>query len=162
MKTLLTLLILTVSAGSMLSADYSNRNCDANRNCGGCRSGCGGNAVNQNRNYQYSQQQRQPGGYAQQNQGYYNHGDAQKQKENNYNQNGRTTFQNDRDLTNKVQDSFRSAFSDKYDNVSVSVNNGNVVLTGSVASQDDKNSLEEKVRSVPGVKSINNQIRVQG
>lgn len=153
----------------------------------GCKSGCNnqyytrdnqdGNYQNENqdRNYQNYQdrtnQDRQDRNFqdrrnAAQDQrmqnnnqpGYYNHGDAQKQQDS---QNGRTASQNDRDLNNKVQDALRSAFSNKYDNVTVNSKNGNVMLSGVVSSQDDKASLEQKVLGIAGVRSINNQVRVQ-
>lgn len=69
--------------------------------------------------------------------------------------------QGDQELTTKIRDSLHSIFSKKYDNVNVTVNSGIVTLTGAVASQDDKNALEEKVRGIPGVQSVNNQITIQ-
>jgi len=41
------------------------------------------------------------------------------------------------------------------------VNNGNVTLTGTIPSQDDKNNLEQKVREMDGVQNVNNQVTVQ-
>ena len=68
---------------------------------------------------------------------------------------------NDQRLTADIQDSLRSRFSDKYNNVQVTVNNGNITLRGTVASEDDKADLEEKVRDMDGVRSVNNQVTIQ-
>jgi osmotically-inducible protein OsmY len=48
-----------------------------------------------------------------------------------------------------------------FESVNVSANNGNVTLTGTVPTQDDKNSLEQKVRGMDGVQNVNNQVTVQ-
>ena len=69
--------------------------------------------------------------------------------------------QNDQKLAAQIQDSIRKDASNKYNNVNVSVNNGYVTLRGTVANQKDKSALEQKVRGMPGVQSINNQITVQ-
>jgi len=53
-----------------------------------------------------------------------------------------------------------AAFSGKYNDVSVTLNKGGVSLSGSVASQEDKENLEQLFRSV-GLKNIDNQIIVR-
>lgn len=63
--------------------------------------------------------------------------------------------------TQEVQDSLRGMFVTKYNNVNASVNNGYVTLQGTVASQEDKNDLEQKVRKMDGVRGVNNQVTVQ-
>lgn len=70
--------------------------------------------------------------------------------------------QTDMQMQKKIQDSLRSSFSSKYNNVNAMVNNGTVTLTGTVATQDDKMDLEKKVRTMDGVQGVNNQITVQG
>ena len=70
--------------------------------------------------------------------------------------------QTDMQLQGKVQDSLRSSFSSKYNNVNATVSKGYVTLTGTVATQDDKMDLDKKVRTMDGVQGVNNQIMVQG
>lgn len=77
-------------------------------------------------------------------------------------QNGQGQNQNpDQKLSGQIQDSLRSAFSTKYNNVKVSVNNGNVILQGTVPTQEDKTALEQKVRNMDGVRNIDNKVTVQ-
>ncbi len=46
--------------------------------------------------------------------------------------------------------------------VKFDVNQGNVTLNGFVGSKWDRDEIENRVRSVEGVRSINNQISIQG
>jgi osmotically-inducible protein OsmY len=174
MKKLCALFILTATA-SMLNA-YSGNYGYGDGSYSGCNSG---QSTYQQGSYhpqgQYGQYQSPQGQYGQYQgqyqqdqsfQGYNQPGYSQGQYSQNqqgygYNQSGGNATQNDQQLTSKIQDSLRSAFSSKYNNVNATVNNGNVTLTGTVASQDDRNSLEEKVRGITGVQNINNQVRVQ-
>jgi osmotically-inducible protein OsmY len=68
---------------------------------------------------------------------------------------------NDQKLNSDIRDSLRSRFSDKYSNVNASANNGTVTLTGTVATQEDKNDLDKKIRDFKGVRNVNNQVMVQ-
>lgn len=63
----------------------------------------------------------------------------------------------DADVAKKVRDELSS-----YDNVSVQINNGEVTLRGTVDSQNDKDKIEKKLRSIRGVRNVNNQITVRG
>lgn len=101
-------------------------------------------------------------------------------------QNGVTTKESseqDQKLAKQIQDSLQSFFSnkyknvivyiyksyvtlqsffpDKYSNVIVQVRNGNVTLQGIVATQEDKNSLEQEVRKISGVKNVINKVTVE-
>lgn len=148
MKKLLTIIALTASA-SMLNADYNGSYGYGDSNYGGCSGNQGPYQQGQYGQYGQNQGSSSPWQYSQNQQGY------------GYGQSGGTAIQNDQQLTSKIQDSIRSAFSNKYNNVNVSVNNGNVTLTGTVASQDDKNNLEQKIRGMPGVQNVTNQVTVQ-
>lgn len=64
----------------------------------------------------------------------------------------------DRAMYKSVIDSVRS----RYPNVSVFVDNGNVTLQGYVRSQDEKRSLEDKIKNMNGVRNLNSQLRVEG
>lgn len=69
----------------------------------------------------------------------------------------------DKDIMDKVQKKIGAGwFSKGYEGVKYSVNNGVVTLTGSVATIDEKNKVEEKVKAIDGVKSVDNQITVTG
>lgn len=48
-----------------------------------------------------------------------------------------------------------------YENVKATVNDGNVVLTGSVKTQGDKEKIEKKIRDIDGVDRVDSQITVQ-
>jgi len=69
--------------------------------------------------------------------------------------------QNPQQMGSKIQDSLHGTFSTKYNNVTASFNNGVVTLQGTVATQEDKNDLEQKVSKMDGVQSVNNQVTVQ-
>ncbi|MBA3815548.1 MAG: BON domain-containing protein [Parachlamydiaceae bacterium] len=69
----------------------------------------------------------------------------------------------DQDIDKKIHDLIDSGvFSKGYPNVTSRVNNGNVTLSGSVNSQDDKVKIEDGVRKIKGVRQLNNQITVVG
>lgn len=67
----------------------------------------------------------------------------------------------DQSITTQVQNTLGS-YQSKYSNVTVSVASGNVTLKGSVNSQEDKDNLGALVGGINGVRSINNQVTVQG
>lgn len=64
---------------------------------------------------------------------------------------------NDYNIQKQVQASL-----DNNKNVNVAVRNGVVTLTGQVNSQQEKDSVEQVVKSVKGVQSVKNQLSVQG
>ncbi len=55
----------------------------------------------------------------------------------------------------------QSYFSNKYNNVNVQVHNGDVTLQGSVATQEDKDALEQQVRKIDGVRDVINNVTVE-
>ena len=71
----------------------------------------------------------------------------------------RTT--SDQEIKKKIQDTLSSGwFSKGFQNVSADVNNGNVNLSGSVDTMENRNKIEESVRKIDGVKQVNNQISI--
>ena len=64
-------------------------------------------------------------------------------------------------MAEQLQEALRNDPSNKYSNISVSVNEGYVTLKGSVANQNDKAALEQRVRGMPGVQNVNNQVTVK-
>lgn len=66
----------------------------------------------------------------------------------------------DQEIEKKIKSNLSSWFSNEYQNVSYDVNNGYVVLRGSVNTLEDKKKVEDAVRKIDGVKQINNQITV--
>jgi osmotically-inducible protein OsmY len=69
----------------------------------------------------------------------------------------------DQEITKKIQDAIGpGVFSNGYSDVKFSINNGSVILKGSVDNLDDKNKVEESVKKIDGVKQVENQIRVAG
>ena len=94
------------------------------------------------------------------NQGNYQQGYDQEQYPQGQSQND-SSQNSDQMLAKQIQDSLHGVFSNKYNNVNVSVNNGNVTLQGFVATQEDRTDLEQKVRAMNGVRGIDNQVIVQ-
>lgn len=85
----------------------------------------------------------------------------QHQGSNYYNQSAQSV-PTDQELAKNVRDKLSSGwFSKGYEQVQVQVNNGNVTLTGSVKTNDDKLKVEKEVRNLDGVKSLNSQLTVQ-
>lgn len=69
----------------------------------------------------------------------------------------------DRKLGKKIRDELAGGwFTKSYDNITVSVRDGNVTLRGTVPTQEDKNKVVEKVGNIEGIRNINNLIMVQG
>jgi osmotically-inducible protein OsmY len=69
----------------------------------------------------------------------------------------------DPELSKKIKDKIGSGwFSKGYESVYFDVYNGNVMLKGSVETQEEKNKVQDAVRKIDGVKQIDNQINVAG
>ena len=67
----------------------------------------------------------------------------------------------DQRITARIRDALKSAFSNKFNNVTVTFSNGTVTLQGTVPTQDDKNTLDKIVHAVSGVRNVVNQVTVQ-
>ena len=68
----------------------------------------------------------------------------------------------DIELTKRVQDAIGPGyFSKGYERVTVRASGGTIILQGFIEKFDDKQSLENAVRKVDGVRGINNQVSVQ-
>jgi osmotically-inducible protein OsmY len=86
-------------------------------------------------------------------QGYY--ANRQDPSQNNENPNS------DPQISKRINDAVGPGWLSKgYPNVTFEVNNGNVTLSGTVNSLDDKKKIEDSVRKIDGVRQINNQITV--
>lgn len=69
----------------------------------------------------------------------------------------------DRKLEERIRKNLRGWLISGYEGqIKFDVSNGNVTLNGFVGSKWDKDEIENKVRHVEGVHSINNQITIQG
>lgn len=67
----------------------------------------------------------------------------------------------DSDLKKAIQDKLAKGWFQKgYENVQVSVSNGNVMLSGFVDSDSDLKEVEKRVQKVDGIKKIANNIRI--
>ena len=70
-----------------------------------------------------------------------------------------TTTTSDTDLESNVR---RTLFGDTTnENVTIKVKDGKVTLTGTVKSQEEKDQWEQKAKSVSGVSSVDNELKVQ-
>lgn len=177
-------ILLAISGAASLSADWNDGNCDE-----ACRQRYlqQQNQRNQGYNDQWGNQPRQQQGYADYDQDQQQYGGyGQRMDQNNPNQRYLDQFPNDQRNQNrlggygnnsnnapasaddkKISDDVKGVvaggwFSSGNKNVTFDVNNGNVLLRGTVSSADEKNSIEQNVRKINGVRNINNQILVQG
>lgn len=67
----------------------------------------------------------------------------------------------DQEIIKKIRNALSSGwFSKGFENVSFNVNNGNVNLTGSVDTLENKNKIEDSIGKIEGVRNVNNQITV--
>jgi len=71
-----------------------------------------------------------------------------------------TSTSADLELAKKIQDKISSGWFSKR-SVLAKVLNGNVTLTGEVSSADERTKIENQVREIKGVASIDNQITVK-
>ena len=62
-------------------------------------------------------------------------------------------------MAEQIQNDLRR--DNKFSNISVSANEGYVTLKGTVANQNDKNALEQRIRGMQGVQNVNNQVTVK-
>ena len=68
----------------------------------------------------------------------------------------------DRQLNAKIHDKLSGGiFSKGFDQVVIKTTNGVVVLTGTVGALDDIQKVQDQIKGVDGVKSINNQLTVK-
>lgn len=69
----------------------------------------------------------------------------------------------DNEILNRIRKKIGSGwFSNEFEKVSYDVNNGNVLLRGTVNSLDEKDKAEQNVKKIEGVKSVTNEITVTG
>lgn len=131
-----------------------------------------------NRQYQgyqgYGDSQRYQGQYGS-SQGYQGYGDSQRYQgfgaygqgaqgygeTSDMGRNTRDMNRDDKSVESDVRDSLRGVFTDRFNNVNVQVRNGEVTLTGTVPTQEDKKDLEEKVRDMDGVRNVINRVMVK-
>lgn len=72
-------------------------------------------------------------------------------------------MQADQALEKQIRDRIISNWSSQgYSQLQVQVNGGNVTLHGTVKSWGDKQAIEDNIRSMKGVNSVNSQLRVSG
>lgn len=65
-------------------------------------------------------------------------------------------------LQQKIEDSLKNNYLKKnYKLVNARVFNGNVTLTGSVESEEDRQDAENRVRNIQGVRNINDQLKIE-
>lgn len=69
--------------------------------------------------------------------------------------------QNDQGFTGQIQQAVRAFFSGKYQDVSITLSKGYITLTGTVPSQEDKETLEKFFRGIYGVQGVNNQLTIK-
>jgi len=68
----------------------------------------------------------------------------------------------DRQLGQKIRDALRGGwFSQGYDGIILIIRDRNVTLRGSIENPSDKQKLEDKVRNVQGVRSVNSQLALK-
>lgn len=75
-------------------------------------------------------------------------------------QNPSPNTQNDQSFTGQIQHAARAFFSGKYQDVSINLSKGYITLTGTVPSQEDKETLEKFFLGIYGVQGVNNQLTV--
>ena len=67
----------------------------------------------------------------------------------------------DQQLEQNVKDMIKAGwFAKTFENIQIKASNGNVTLSGTVASELDKRLLESKVKAVSGVQSVTNNVQV--
>lgn len=72
------------------------------------------------------------------------------------------TTDSDRHLQDQIRDSLQGGSMSKgYDNLQYTVRDGNVTVTGTVNTDPDKAEISKRIHSIPGVKKLDNQTKVQ-
>lgn len=72
------------------------------------------------------------------------------------------TMRSDQEINKEIHDKLKGGwFSKGYPGVSATIQNGNVTLTGSIATSKDKEKLSKEIAEIHGVQSLNNQVRVE-
>lgn len=177
--------IIGLGLVSFLSADYysscPNGNCGYqgqgyNQDQGHYYQGREQGQYYQDRGQGYVQEQYRQDRYNQQPQGqYYQENDSRNQPNTQYQRDqeqrhvdqGRDFRDNqnvsEQEIAKNVHDLLEAGvFSKGYPNVTFSIHRGDVTLSGSVDTQDDKNKIEDNVRKIKGVRQVNNQITLTG
>jgi osmotically-inducible protein OsmY len=68
----------------------------------------------------------------------------------------------DSELENRIRETLTGRwFAKSYPNVRISVNNGNVTLSGQVETESDRLDVENKTKEISGVKQIKNQLQIK-
>lgn len=69
--------------------------------------------------------------------------------------------ESDRKIYEKIRDLLKGGtFSKSYDNVNFNVNNGHVIVTGTIQKESDRKDFVKKVENIDGVKDVENRIQV--
>ena len=72
-----------------------------------------------------------------------------------------TAMANNGELVSKIKDKLKGGwFGKSFEAVDVNADNGVVTISGVVLSEQDKQDVENKVKEIPEVKQVNNQLQV--
>lgn len=71
------------------------------------------------------------------------------------------TTEADHTLNARIRKKFSGWLKDNYEFIILHTDNGIVVIDGFVTSDDDRRKLSDAIRSIPGVRSVNNNAQVQ-
>lgn len=115
----------------------------------------GQNGYNNQGQSGYSNQRQKGGGYTQTGYGTTPNGA-------NVGQNDQAASQDDIALLSQIRDALHNKFQNKYDGLQLTVSNGKVTIQGVVRSQQESDEVEKVVGLVGPVRSVNNQLMVQG
>lgn len=95
---------------------------------------------------------------------FYNSGNPQSYYYNNTNNSptsGQYSYSEDKLLQHTIDNTLKNNFlHTNYDSVHARVYNGNVTLSGSVESENERQNVEKRVRNIPGVRDVNDQLHV--
>ncbi len=69
--------------------------------------------------------------------------------------------QNDQTFTSRIQKAVKAFYAGRYQDVSINWSKGHITLTGTVPSQEDKDTLENLFRGLYGVQGVNNQLTIK-
>jgi len=68
---------------------------------------------------------------------------------------------NDKEINKKIRDKITGWFTDSYKNIQLNTANGVVTIEGFVETFSDKNKLNDELKNVDGVRSVNNNVQVK-